>query len=218
VVDFRNTVLIMTSNLGTRFAQHGGSLGFLRSDVDGDEQNLRQEIETQLKKTFRPEFLNRVDDVVIFHNLTREHMLRIVDLQMRELAGRLKEQKVTLALTEAARGWLAEQGFDPLFGARPLRRALQRYVENPLALQLLSGELEAGALVADLQEGAIRFSPSAEAPPEMAQAGGAPGKEPALEAAAVPAAAPEQPAPEPEAPDTDADESETVDDVIAKEA
>jgi ATP-dependent Clp protease ATP-binding subunit ClpC len=157
VVDFRNTVLIMTSNLGTRFAQQGGSLGFLRSDGNGDEQELRRDIETQLKRTFRPEFLNRIDDVIIFHNLTRAHMLQIVDLQMAEIAERLAEQGVTLTLTEAAREWLAEQGFDTMFGARPLRRTLQRYIENPLALQLLSGELEAGALVADLDGERIRF-------------------------------------------------------------
>jgi ATP-dependent Clp protease ATP-binding subunit ClpC len=168
-VDFRNTVLIMTSNLGTRFASQGGSLGFLRSDDDdGDEQELRRSIQTQLKKTFRPEFLNRVDDVIIFHNLTKEHMLQIVDLQMHEIAERLSEQGVTIALTDAAREWLAQEGFDRVFGARPLRRTLQRYVENPLALQLLSGEQKPGTVIADLEEGKIVFSSADTASPEMA--------------------------------------------------
>jgi ATP-dependent Clp protease ATP-binding subunit ClpC len=212
VVDFRNTVLIMTSNLGTRFAQQGGSLGFIRSDGDGDEQELRRDIESQLKKTFRPEFLNRVDDVIIFHNLTADHMLRIVDLQMVELAERLQEQKVTLALTEAAREWLAQEGFDPLFGARPLRRALQRYVENPLALQLLSGELEAGALVADAQEGSIHFSPAPQAPPGLVPQAPEAGE---TQPHAGPA---EQASPESNVPDADTEESEPADDVIVKEA
>ncbi len=139
-------------------------MGFLRSDENGDEQELRRDIQSQLKKTFRPEFLNRIDDVIIFHNLTLEHMLQIVDLQMHEIAGRLQEQGVTIALTEAAREWLAEQGYDPQFGARPLRRTLQRYVENPLALQLLSGELEAGAIAADVEDEMIVFRPAGQAP------------------------------------------------------
>jgi ATP-dependent Clp protease ATP-binding subunit ClpC len=170
VVDFRNTVLIMTSNLGTRLAGQGGSLGFIRSDAEGNEQELRRDIETQLKRTFRPEFLNRVDDVIIFHNLSEEHMLSIVDLQMHEIADRLRDQEVTIALTDTARQWLAQEGYDPAFGARPLRRTLQRYVENPLALQLLGGDLEAGAIVADVKDGTIVFYPAEQAPPELAGA------------------------------------------------
>jgi len=208
----------MTSNLGTRFAQSGGSLGFVRSDEDGDERELRRDIETQLKRTFRPEFLNRVDDVIIFHNLTREHMLRIVDLQMSELAERLKEQKVTLALTEDAREWLAEQGYDPQFGARPLRRALQRHVENPLALQLLSGELEAGALVADLVDNSIRFSPAPEAPPELAPLAPEAGETRPLEGKTPRANAPEQLSPESERSEAEDETTEPADDVIVKKA
>jgi ATP-dependent Clp protease ATP-binding subunit ClpC len=184
VVDFRNTVLIMTSNLGTRYAEHGGSLGFLRSDDNGDEQELRRDIQTQLKRTFRPEFLNRVDDVIIFHNLTTEHMLEIVDLQMRDIAERLQDQGVTIALTDAAREWLAKEGYDRVFGARPLRRTLQRYVENPLALQLLSGERQAGAVLADLQDGVIVFTSAETAPPEMTAPEQAPVDEVAVEQAA----------------------------------
>jgi ATP-dependent Clp protease ATP-binding subunit ClpC len=160
VVDFRNTVLIMTSNIGTRFVTRSGTLGFPRheEDVEGQrERELRREIENALKKTFRPEFLNRLDEVIIFHNLTSEHVLQIVDLQMREVAHRLHEQGVDISLTDAARAWLAERGYDPQFGARPLRRALQRYIENPLALKLLSGELNKGHVVADAQDDQIVF-------------------------------------------------------------
>jgi ATP-dependent Clp protease ATP-binding subunit ClpC len=162
VVDFRNTVLIMTSNIGTRYAHKGGTLGFQRPDggANGDEKDLHREIREGLKQTFRPEFLNRIDEVIIFHNLTAEHMRHIVDLQMHEIAGRLREQGVEIALTDAAREWLADKGFDPQFGARPLRRALQRYIENPLSIQLLSGELQVEAIVADVADDAIVFRPA----------------------------------------------------------
>jgi ATP-dependent Clp protease ATP-binding subunit ClpC len=160
VVDFRNTVLIMTSNLGTRFSGQGGTLGFMRSESNGDEQGQRQDIRVALKKTFRPEFLNRIDEVIIFHNLTHEDMSRIVDLQMREIAERLHEQEVELTLTDVAREWLADKGYDQQFGARPLRRTLQRYIENPLAIQLLSGELDTGHVVADVEDDQIVFHPA----------------------------------------------------------
>jgi len=159
VVDFRNTVLIMTSNIGTRFARKGGTIGFPHpnGEVSKDEENLRDEIRDALKKTFRPEFLNRIDEIIIFHNLTEEHMLQIVDLQMHEVGARLLEQGVQLSLTDTARAWLADRGYDPQFGARPLRRALQRYIENPLSIQLLSGELSQGHVLADVGDDAIVF-------------------------------------------------------------
>jgi ATP-dependent Clp protease ATP-binding subunit ClpC len=163
VVDFRNTVLIMTSNIGTSFARRGGTIGFPRPDGSSNgEEVARGEIRDALKKTFRPEFLNRIDEIIIFHNLTEEHMLQIVDLQMTEVGGRLQEQGVELSLTEVAREWLAEKGYDPQFGARPLRRALQRYIENPLSIQLLSGDLQKGAIVADIEDDAIVFRPAAQ--------------------------------------------------------
>jgi ATP-dependent Clp protease ATP-binding subunit ClpC len=163
VVDFRNTVLIMTSNIGTSFARRGGTIGFPRPDGSSNgEEVARGEIRDALKKTFRPEFLNRIDEIIIFHNLTEEHMLQIVDLQMTEVGGRLQEQGVELSLTDAAREWLADKGYDPQFGARPLRRALQRYIENPLSIQLLSGDLQKGAIVADIEDDAIVFRPAAQ--------------------------------------------------------
>jgi ATP-dependent Clp protease ATP-binding subunit ClpC len=167
IVDFRNTVLIMTSNIGTSFARRGGTIGFPRPDGSANGEELaRGEIRDELKKTFRPEFLNRIDEIIIFHNLTEEHMLQIVDLQMKEVGGRLQEQGVELSLTSAAREWLAEKGYDPQFGARPLRRALQRYIENPLSIQLLSGDLQKGAILADIENDAVVFR-SAAAEPEQ---------------------------------------------------
>ena len=154
VVDFRNTVIIMTSNIGTQYAKQGGTLGFVRSTVEGEEaRESRRQIEEGLRKTFRPEFLNRVDEIIIFHTLTQEHMEQIVDLQMADIRERLEEQGITVELTEAARQWLAREGYDAAFGARPLRRTLQRYVESPLSKKILAGEFQAGDhVLADMGE------------------------------------------------------------------
>jgi len=150
VVDFRNTVLIMTSNIGTAFVRSGGTLGFLKQDADGltsQDRQVRENIERDLKQTFRPEFLNRIDEVIVFHGLTQEHVKQIVDLQMREVADRLAEHGLKIEVTDAARTWLAKEGYDPQFGARPVRRTLERFVENPLSKRLLSGEFTDGDTV-----------------------------------------------------------------------
>ncbi len=147
-VDFRNTVIIMTSNIGTAYAKKGGALGFIRPDSSADEtRELHEQIERGLKQTFRPEFLNRIDEVIIFEPLKLEHVIKIVDIQVKDIASRLVEQGLTIDLSMAARRWLAEKGFDAQFGARPLRRALQRYVESPLSKSLLKGEFKAGDVV-----------------------------------------------------------------------
>ncbi|MBK9747447.1 MAG: AAA family ATPase [Chloroflexi bacterium] len=145
-VDFSNTVIIMTSNLGTEFAKRGGALGFVQAT---DEQAIadHQKIEKAMRDTFRPEFLNRIDEVIIFEPLSLEQVEHIVDLQMREIAERLSERGLAVHLTEPARMWLARKGYDPQFGARPLRRALQRYLENELSAQLLRGEARSGDLI-----------------------------------------------------------------------
>jgi ATP-dependent Clp protease ATP-binding subunit ClpC len=161
VVDFRNTVIIMTSNIGTEFAQKGATLGFLRpGETDtSDEREAHQKIQKDLKKTFRPEFLNRVDEIIIFHTLAPEQVKRIVDLQMTEISVRLAEQGLTVELTEAAREWLAEEGYDPQFGARPLKRTLQRQVESPLSVQLLNGVFQSGdTVVIDVGEEGLAFA------------------------------------------------------------
>ena len=161
VVDFRNTVIIMTSNIGTEFAQKGATLGFLRpGETDtSDEQEAHQKIQQDLKKTFRPEFLNRVDEIIIFHTLASEQVKQIVDLQMQEISARLAERGLTVELTEAAREWLAEEGYDPQFGARPLKRTLQRRVESPLSVQLLNGVFQSGdTVVIDVGEEGLTFA------------------------------------------------------------
>jgi ATP-dependent Clp protease ATP-binding subunit ClpC len=162
-VDFRNTVIIMTSNLGTEFARRGGPLGFVRAD-DPEAVADHQKIERAMRDTFRPEFLNRIDEIIIFEPLTLAQVEQIVDLQMQGIAARLREGGLIVHLTEPARHWLAKQGYDAQFGARPLRRALQRYVENPLSIQLLKGDFHAGDLVViDEVNGQLAFEPHRDA-------------------------------------------------------
>ena len=154
-VDFTNTVVIMTSNVGTAFGAKGGTLGFRQRGDPGtfDDAKLKGDIQDALRQQFRPEFLNRIDEIIVFHTLTKEQVTQIVDLQMKEIAERLSEHSVTIELTDAARVWLAEQGYDPAFGARPLRRTLQKQVESPLSVRLLRGEFKAGdTIVVDHNE------------------------------------------------------------------
>ena len=158
VVDFRNTVLIMTSNLGTEFVRKGGTLGFLTPTDSSEDRAVHDKIEKALKSTFRPEFLNRIDDIIIFSPLSDEQMFAIVDLQMQELRLRLKEHGLDVELTATAQAWLAKVGYDPSFGARPLRRALQKYVESPLSVSLLSGEYKDGdTVLVDIEDEKVVF-------------------------------------------------------------
>jgi ATP-dependent Clp protease ATP-binding subunit ClpC len=161
-VDFRNTVLIMTSNIGTQYAQRGGTLGF-RTGEEGDaDAEMQAQMREQLKKTFRPEFLNRVDEVIIFHTLKPEHIKAIVDLQMKDIKMRLLERGITIDLSDKARDLLAEKGYNPAFGARPLKRLLQREVESPLSKRILEGELKAGdAVVVEAEDTGIVFTKKA---------------------------------------------------------
>ena len=133
-VDFRNTVVIMTSNLGNQLWEGGRSVG-------------RDEITRVLQMQFRPEFLNRIDEIVIFHPLSREHIGAIVEIQLRRVTALLKERGYTLEVSPEARQYLAEAGYDPDFGARPLKRAIQRELQDPLALQILSGAFHEGEVV-----------------------------------------------------------------------
>ncbi len=147
VVDFRNTVLIMTSNLGTEYVRKGGTLGFLQRTETDEEREAHEKIEKALKGAFRPEFLNRIDEIIMFSPLSVEQMEKIVDLQMKEIQERLNEFGVNVELTEKARKWLANKGYDPAFGARPLRRALQKFLESPLSIELLGGKFSQGKTV-----------------------------------------------------------------------
>ncbi len=148
VVDFRNTVLIMTSNLGTEYINRSGTLGFLGTASDNNEErDAKIKIDKALKDTFRPEFLNRVDEIIMFSRLSVDEMKQIVDLQLKEISSRIGELGITIRLDNEARTWLATIGYDPAFGARPMRRALQKYLESPLSMRFLSGELSGGDVV-----------------------------------------------------------------------
>ncbi len=146
-VDFRNTVLVMTSNLGTEFVRKGGTLGFVAMTDNEEEREAHSKIDKALKSTFRPEFLNRVDEIIMFSPLTSEEMQKIVELQMNEVHSRLKEHGVEVQLTNEGRNWLAKIGYDENFGARPLKRAIQKHVESPLSVKLLGGEFKDGETV-----------------------------------------------------------------------
>ena len=161
VVDFRNAVLIMTSNLGTEFVQKAGTLGFLPSISDEEIRASHKKIEKELKNTFRPEFLNRIDEIITFSPLSRDQMRDIVDLQMLEVQEQLHDHNLHVTLSSEARDWLAEIGYDPGFGARPLHRAIQKHLENPLSISLLSGEFSSGDSIqvdVDPQEDQLAFT------------------------------------------------------------
>ena len=150
-VDFRNTVVIMTSNLGSKEFQRGG-IGFLRKE-GGDEEKMKTDMKSALKESLLPELLNRIDDVIIFHPLTKEHLKSIVGLLIRGVERGLAERNIKLEVNEEAKAWLVQKGYDPVYGARPLRRALQRYVENPISTKILQGEFKEGDTVAISLEG-----------------------------------------------------------------
>ena len=135
-VDFRNVLIIMTSNLGS---------DFLVNQPEGqDTDAVRDEVMGVVRMAFRPEFLNRVDDIILFHRLRRQDMGAIVDIQMRRLQKLLADRKITLELSKDAREWLAEKGYDPAYGARPLKRVIQKSVQDPLAEAILAGEIHDG--------------------------------------------------------------------------
>jgi ATP-dependent Clp protease ATP-binding subunit ClpB len=150
-VDFRNTVVILTSNLGNQL-------------WEGGREVTRAEIMPVLQMHFRPEFLNRIDEIVVFHPLTREHLAEIVNIQLKRVAQLLAERGYTLEVSEAAREYLAEVGYDPDFGARPLKRAIQRELQDPLALQILSGNFREGEIIrVDRGAEGLTFTPVVQA-------------------------------------------------------
>jgi ATP-dependent Clp protease ATP-binding subunit ClpC len=148
MVDFKNTVIIMTTNLGTRDISKGQGVGFSSgSDTATGYERMKSKVTDELKQHFRPEFLNRVDDTIVFPQLTRDEIIRIVDLMLARLDERLKDKDMGIELTPAAKGLLAERGYDPVLGARPLRRTIQREIEDVLSEKILYGELKAGSIV-----------------------------------------------------------------------
>jgi ATP-dependent Clp protease ATP-binding subunit ClpC len=145
-VDFRNTVLIMTSNLGTQDLRKA-NVGFTKVDEAVSYERMKEKVNDALKQHFRPEFLNRIDEVIVFHELSREEVVSMVDLMTKRLAGQLEGQGLGLEITQSAKVFLAERGYDPTLGARPLRRAIQRLVEDALSERILTKQFRAGEIV-----------------------------------------------------------------------
>ncbi|MBT9163025.1 MAG: Negative regulator of genetic competence ClpC/MecB [Dehalococcoidia bacterium] len=157
-VNFRNTIIIMTSNIGAETIRKEGTIGFISRADEGKVAQLsytrmRDKLLEEMKKTFRPEFLNRIDGTVVFHSLSKEHILQIVDLMLLQVQTQLKEKEIRIEVTTEAKELLAEKGYDSTFGARPLRRTIQTMVENPLAESILQGQFQAGDVVQLEREG-----------------------------------------------------------------
>ena len=154
VIDFKNTVLIMTSNLGARDISKGGSLGFHDGDAQSSYEVMQAKVREEIERAFNPEFLNRLDETIVFHTLDREEIGQIVHILMKDIEARLAEEDLTLSLSTAATDLLVEKGYDARFGARPLRRAIQRYLEDPLSEKILLAEFTAGdEIVVDVDGG-----------------------------------------------------------------
>lgn len=146
-IDFRNTIVIMTSNVGAELIRKQGSIGFKSQAEELTYQEMKEKLLEEVKRTFKPEFLNRIDDTIVFRPLVREDLHKIVEIELGFLRERLKEQKIALELTDGAKDFLIEKGFDPVFGARPLKRIIQRFIEDPLAQDIISKRFPEGAQV-----------------------------------------------------------------------
>lgn len=157
-VDFKNTVVIMTSNLGTKLIQKGVSLGFQRDERKDHVERMKEEVKSELRRSFNPEFLNRIDEIVIFHSLEKEHIREILDILLQELKLRLIERGIELEIGEEVKQWLVKEGYEPLYGARPMRRTIQKLIGDPLSEELIKGRFkEARKVKVVLQDGAPSF-------------------------------------------------------------
>lgn len=154
VVDFKNVVVIMTSNIGSEFL--GSYAG--RDMSESEWENIKNRVLEEMRKHFRPEFLNRVDDIVVFHSLGMEDLKHIIEIQLKQVAKRLEDRHITIELTDKAKEFLVNEGYDPKYGARPLKRTIQRRVLDPLALDVLNGRIRDGDhVVADVENGKLIF-------------------------------------------------------------
>ncbi|MCM8800972.1 MAG: ATP-dependent Clp protease ATP-binding subunit [Candidatus Omnitrophica bacterium] len=151
-VDFRNTIVIMTSNVGAELIRKSGSLGFKTQKEEITYQEMKEKLLEEVKRTFKPEFLNRIDDIIVFRPLAKEDLERIVDIELGYVAERLKEQNISLEITPQAKEFLIEKGFDPVFGARPLKRTIQRFLEDPLASDIIAKRFKEGSKVRVLRK------------------------------------------------------------------
>jgi len=144
VIDFKNTVVIMTSNVGARDLMKGKGLGFIASSESGSFERMAEKVKEELNRVFNPEFINRLDDVIVFHPLSKENIAQIVGIVLKDVQKRLIEEELTLKLTDGGSDFLVKHGYDESYGARPLKRAIQRYIEDPLSEKILLGEFSKG--------------------------------------------------------------------------
>jgi ATP-dependent Clp protease ATP-binding subunit ClpC len=141
-VDFRNTVIIMTSNVGARIIEKATPLGFQRRESEKVYENIKDSVLNELRKTFNPEFLNRVDEIVVFHPLEKEHLFSIIDLLIEETNQQLLDQELVLEVSQEVKEWILDQYYKPAYGARPMKRAVQKVIENPLSEEILKGKFK----------------------------------------------------------------------------
>jgi ATP-dependent Clp protease ATP-binding subunit ClpC len=171
-VDFRNTVIIMTSNVGAEVIKRQGTIGFRKETEDSAYRDMKDRLMDEVKHTFRPEFINRVDEIIVFHELSEEHLAEIVGIMLKEVEQRIGQNGYHLMVTDAAKMVIAKEGFDPVFGARPLRRAIQHLVEDELAEQILAGKFPEGShILVDAEDGHLTFSRLTEMEEAMAKKG-----------------------------------------------
>lgn len=146
-IDFKNTILIITSNLGARQIRQGGNIGFAKGDEKSNYEAMKSRIMDEVKQLFNPEFINRVDEIVVFRQLNQSDIVKIVDIVIKEMLDKVTEREIKINLTKSAKEFIAEKGFDPLFGARPLKRTIQKYIEDPIAEEMLKGNFPDGCSI-----------------------------------------------------------------------
>jgi len=154
-VDFKNTILIMTSNAGAREIKKAGGYGFSTQDSEIDYAKMQSKVMDEVKRLFNPEFLNRVDELVVFHNLEKEHMGQIIDIVVKEMLGKVSDRQIAIELTQDAKDFIIEKGFDPVYGARPLKRVIQKHIEDPIAEEMLKARFNDGSQIKVLCEGNV---------------------------------------------------------------
>ena len=158
VVDFRNTIILLTSNVGAETIRKQSSIGFGASSDETNYEKMRDKIMDEAKRAFRPEFLNRLDDIIVFHSLTKPDLVEILTLEVQKVTERLKNRSIVLELDGPAKDFLVEKGFDPVYGARPMRRAVERYLEDPLAEEILRGKVHDGLVSVTVEGDKLIFT------------------------------------------------------------
>ncbi len=154
-VDFRNTVIIMTSNVGARIIEKSTPLGFQRNELIEVYENIKDNVLSELRKTFNPEFLNRIDEVVVFHPLDKGHLISIIDLLIEETNMQLIEQELVIEVSQEVKEWILDQYYKPAYGARPMRRAVQKMIEDPLSEEILKGRFKGANKIKVLLEAGV---------------------------------------------------------------